>query len=182
MLGRDVEQIIRDLIEIAIAIIKEKKRKEVEAKSQLSSEERVLDTLVGKNATHATRESFRKRLRAGDLDNTIIEIAVNDSGSQPSFEIPGMQGGVGMVNIADILGKGMGGKKKKKKMTVKESHEILINEETAQKNLIKLSKKQNFLLKITVLFFLTRSTKSQLEANDQGQMYLERASSVIYCH
>ena len=128
--GKDVEQIIRDLIEIAIALIKEKKRKEVEAKSQLSSEERVLDTLVGKNATHATRESFRKRLRAGDLDNTIIEISVQDNPSMPSFEIPGMQGGVGMVNIADILGKGMGGKKKKKKMTVKESYEYIIQEES----------------------------------------------------
>jgi ATP-dependent HslUV protease ATP-binding subunit HslU len=128
--GKDVEQIIRDLIEIAIALVKEKKRKEVEAKSQLSSEERVLDTLVGKNATHATRESFRKRLRAGDLDNTIIEISVQDNPSMPSFEIPGMQGGVGMVNIADILGKGMGGKKKKKKMTVKESYEYIIQEES----------------------------------------------------
>ena len=128
--GKDVEQIIRDLIEIAIALIKEKKRKEVEAKSQLSSEERVLDTLVGKNATHATRESFRKRLRAGDLDNTIIEISVQDNPSMPSFEIPGMQGGVGMVNIADILAKGMGGKKKKKKMTVKESYEYIIQEES----------------------------------------------------
>jgi len=128
--GKDVEQIIRDLIEIAIALIKEKKRKEVEAKSQLSSEERVLDTLVGKNATPATRESFRKRLRAGDLDNTIIEISVQDNPSMPSFEIPGMQGGVGMVNIADILGKGMGGKKKKKKMTVKESYEYIIQEES----------------------------------------------------
>ena len=128
--GKDVEQIIRDLIEIAIALVKEKKKKEVEAKSQLSSEERVLDTLVGKNATPATRESFRKRLRAGDLDDTIIEISVQDSPSMPSFEIPGMQGGVGMVNIADILGKGMGGKKKKKKMTVKESYEYIIQEES----------------------------------------------------
>jgi len=128
--GKDVEQIIRDLIEIAIALVKEKKRKEVESKSQLSSEERVLDTLVGKNATPATRESFRKRLRAGDLDNTIIEISVQDNPSMPSFEIPGMQGGVGMVNIADILGKGMGGKKKKKKMTVKESYEYIIQEES----------------------------------------------------
>ena len=76
--GKDVEQIIRDLIEISIALVKEKKRKEVEAKSQLSSEERVLDTLVGKSATPATRESFRKRLRAGDLDDTVIEIAVQD--------------------------------------------------------------------------------------------------------
>ena len=128
--GKDVEQIIRDLIEIAIALIKDKKRKEVEAKSQLASEERVLDAQVGNNATPATRESFRKRLRAGDLDNTIIEISVQENPSMPSFEIPGMQGGVGMISIGDILGKGMGAKKKKKKMTVKESYEYLIQEES----------------------------------------------------
>ena len=128
--GKDVEQIIRDLIEIAIALIKDKKRKEVEAKSQLASEERVLDALVGNNATPATRESFRKRLRAGDLDNTIIEISVQENPSMPSFEIPGMQGGVGMISIGDILGKGMGAKKKKKKMTVKESYEYFIQEES----------------------------------------------------
>ena len=128
--GKDVEQIIRDLIEIAIALIKDKKRKEVEAKSQLASEERVLDALVGNNATPATRESFRKRLRAGNLDNTIIEISVQENPSMPSFEIPGMQGGVGMISIGDILGKGMGAKKKKKKMTVKESYEYLIQEES----------------------------------------------------
>jgi len=128
--GKDVEQIIRDLIEISIALVKEKKRKEVKAKSQLSSEERVLDTLVGKSATPATRESFRKRLRAGDLDDTIIEIAVQDNPSTPSFEIPGMQGGVGMVNIGDIFGKGSAGKKKKKKMSVKESYEYIIQEES----------------------------------------------------
>ena len=128
--GKDVEQIIRDLIEISIALVKEKKRKEVEAKSQPSSEERVLDTLVGKSATPATRESFRKRLRAGDLDDTVIEIAVQDNPSTPSFEIPGMQGGVGMVNIGDIFGKGSAGKKKKKKMSVKESYEYIIQEES----------------------------------------------------
>jgi ATP-dependent HslUV protease ATP-binding subunit HslU len=128
--GKDVEQIIRDLIEIGISLIKDKKRKEVEAKSQLSSEERVLDELVGKNASVATRESFRKRLRAGDLDNNIIEISVQETPTMPSFEIPGMQGGVGMVSIGDIFGKGMGGKKKKKKMTVKESYAYLIQEES----------------------------------------------------
>ena len=89
-----------------------------------------MDTLVGKSATPATRESFRKRLRAGDLDDTIIEIAVQDNPSTPSFEIPGMQGGVGMVNIGDIFGKGSAGKKKKKKMSVKESYEYIIQEES----------------------------------------------------
>ena len=130
--GRDVEQIIRDLLEIAIAMEKVKKRKEVHAQAQKLAEERVLDALVGNKASVATRESFRKRLRDGDLDDNEIEIAISDSGSQmPSFEIPGMPGAnVGMINISDMLGKSMGNKPKKKKMSVKESHEILINEES----------------------------------------------------
>ena len=131
--GRDVEQIIRDLIEIAIAMEREKKRKEVKAKAELKAEEKVLDSLVGNKASVATRESFRKRLRNGDLDNNEIEIEVqNTSGGMQSFEIPGMPGGnVGMVNLGDILGKSMGNKKgKKKKMSVKESHDILIAQES----------------------------------------------------
>ena len=131
--GRDVEQIIRDLIEIAIAMEREKKRKEVHAKAQLAAEEKVLDALVGNKASVATRESFRKRLRSGDLDNNDIEIEVNNtSPNMQSFEIPGMPGSnVGMVNIGEILGKSMGNKKgKKKKMSVKESHDILIAQES----------------------------------------------------
>jgi len=131
--GRDVEQIIRDLIEIAIAMEREKRRKEVKAKAELKAEEKVLDALVGNKASVATRESFRKRLRTGDLDNNEIEIEVqNSSNPLQNFEIPGMPGGnVGMVNLGDILGKSMGGKKgKKKKMTVKESHDILVAQES----------------------------------------------------
>tara|TARA_B100000035_G_scaffold38456_1_gene28965 strand:- start:346 stop:1713 length:1368 start_codon:yes stop_codon:yes gene_type:complete len=129
--GRDVEQIIRDLIEIAIAMERSKKRKEVQAKAQKLAEEKVLDALVGNNASVATRESFRKRLRSGDLDDNEIEIAVNESGQMPSFEIPGMPGAnIGMINISDALGKSLGQKPKKKKMSVKESHEILINQES----------------------------------------------------
>jgi len=130
--GRDVEQIVRDLLEIAISMEKVKKRKEVHAQAQKLAEERVLDALVGSKASVATRESFRKRLRDGDLDNNEIEIAVNESGGgMPSFEIPGMPGAnVGMINISEMLGKSMGQKPKKKKMTIKESHEILINEES----------------------------------------------------
>ena len=131
--GRDVEQIVRDLIEIAIAMERERKRKEVKAKAELKAEEKVLDALVGNKASVATRESFRKRLRNGDLDNNEIEIEVQDSTSGlQSFEIPGMPGGnVGMVNLGDILGKSMGGKKgKKKKMSVKESHSILVAQES----------------------------------------------------
>ena len=131
--GRDVEQIVRDLIEIAIAMERERKRKEVKAKAELKAEEKVLDALVGNKASVATRESFRTRLRNGDLDNNEIEIEVQDTSSGlQSFEIPGMPGGnVGMVNLGDILGKSMGNKKgKKKKMTVKESHGILIAQES----------------------------------------------------
>ena len=129
--GRDVEQIIRDLIEIAIAMERAKKRKEVHAKAQKLAEERVLDALVGNNATVATRESFRKRLRNGDLDDNEIEIATSENNQMPSFEIPGMPGAnIGMINISDALGKSLGKKPKKKKMSVKESHEILINEES----------------------------------------------------
>ena len=131
--GRDVEQIIRDLIEIAIAMERERKRKEVKAKAELKAEEKVLDSLVGNKASVATRESFRKRLRSGDLDNNEIEIEVQSASSgMQSFEIPGMPGGnVGMVNLGDILGKSMGTKKgKRKKMTVKESHDILMAQES----------------------------------------------------
>ncbi len=129
--GRDVEQIVRDLLEIAIAMEKVKKRKEVHAQAQKLAEDRVLDALVGSKASVATRESFRKRLKDGDLDDNEIEIAVSESNQMPSFEIPGMPGAnVGMINISDMLGKSMGQKPKKKKMSVKESHEILINEES----------------------------------------------------
>ena len=129
--GRDVEQIVMDLVEIAISMEKTKKRKEVKAKVQKLAEERVLDAIVGSKASIATRESFRKRLRNGDLDDNEIEISVNENNNMPSFEIPGMPGAnVGMINISDVLGKSIGSKAKRKKMTVKESYEILMNEES----------------------------------------------------
>ena len=143
--GRDVEQIVRDLLEIAISMEKVKKRKEVKAQAQKLAEDRVLDAIVGPKASVATRESFRKRLRNGDLDNNEIEIAVNESGNMPSFEIPGMPGAnIGMINISDMLGKSMGNKPKRKKMSVKESYEILMNEESdkliEQEKIIKSAK------------------------------------------
>ena len=129
--GRDVEQIVRDLLEIAISMEKVKKEKEVRAQAQKLAEDRVLDAMVGAKATVATRESFRKRLRDGDLDDNEIEIAISESGNMPSFEIPGMPGAnIGMINISDVLGKSMGKKSQRKKMTVKESYEILMNEES----------------------------------------------------
>ena len=129
--GRDVEQIVRDLLEIAISMEKVKRRKQVKAQAQKLAENRVLDAVVGPKASVATRESFRKRLRDGDLDDNEIEIAVSESGNMPSFEIPGMPGAnIGMINISEMLGKTMGNKAKRKKMSVKESYEILMNEES----------------------------------------------------
>ncbi|SEM99471.1 ATP-dependent protease ATPase subunit HslU [Bradyrhizobium sp. OK095] len=129
--GRDVEQIVRDLVEVAIAQIREKKRKDVQARAQLAAEERVLDALVGANASAATRDSFRKKLRAGELNGKEIEIETQGGGSgMPMFEIPGMPGAqMGAISIGDIFGK-LGGRSKTRRLTVESSHEILVNEES----------------------------------------------------
>ncbi|MBX3489755.1 ATP-dependent protease ATPase subunit HslU [Parvibaculum sp.] len=129
--GRDVEQIIRDLVEIAIAMTRTKKRKDVEAKAHLGAEARVLDALVGANASEATRESFRRKLRAGELDDKEIEVEVSDSGGgMPSFDIPGMPGSqVGMINLGDIMGKAFGGRTKTRRMNVRDSYDVLVAEE-----------------------------------------------------
>ncbi len=129
--GRDVEQIIRDLVEISIALTRERKRKDVQAKAELNAEERVVDALVGPGASPATRESFRKRLRAGEINDKEIEIEVQSSGSgMPMFEIPGMPGAqMGAINLGDIFGK-LGGKPKTRRVTVQDSHDILVNEES----------------------------------------------------
>ena len=131
--GRDVEQIVRDLVEISIHMTREQMRKEVTAKAELHAEERVLDALVGKNAGKETRQKFRSKLRDGELaDKEIdVEVSANAGGSLPTFEIPGMPGAqMGMVNIGDILGKAMGDQKKSKRMTVAESYDVLIEEES----------------------------------------------------
>ncbi|MDP2732279.1 MAG: ATP-dependent protease ATPase subunit HslU [Hoeflea sp.] len=130
--GRDVEQIIRDLVEVGITIVRERKRSEVEAKARLNAEERVLDALVGTTASPATRDSFRKKLRDGLLDDKEIEIEVADSSSgMPQFELPGMQGAnVGVLNLGDLFGKAMGGRTRKIKTTVSESYGSLINDES----------------------------------------------------
>jgi len=129
--GRDVEQIVRDLVEVAIAQVREKKRKDVQARAQLAAEERVLDALVGANASAATRESFRKKLRAGELNDKEIEIETQGgSGGMPMFEIPGMPGAqMGAISIGDIFGK-LGGRSKTRRLTVESSHDILVNEES----------------------------------------------------
>ena len=130
--GRDVEQIVRDLVEIAINMVRSRQRKEVEARAEIAAEERVLDALVGEKASAETRQKFRVLLRQGEFDDKEIEVDVSDSGSSslPTFEIPGMPGAqMGMVNLGDIFGKAFGGRTTPRKMTVAESHEILVEEE-----------------------------------------------------
>src|SRR5262244_1988299 len=130
--GRDVEQIVRDLVEIGIALVRDKKRRDVQARAEQSAEERVLNALVGPGASPTTRESFRKKLRDGELNNKEIEIEVQAGGaSMPMFEIPGMPGAqMGAINIGDIFGKLGGGRTKTRRVTVEESHDILVNEES----------------------------------------------------
>ena len=130
--GRDVEQIIRDLMELSISLIREKKKKTVGSKAELAAEERVLDALVGETASTDTRQKFRKMLREGQLDEKEIEVDVveNQSSNMPSFDIPGMPGAsMGMLNLGDILGGQMGQKTEKKKMTVAEAHGVLVGDE-----------------------------------------------------
>jgi ATP-dependent HslUV protease ATP-binding subunit HslU len=130
--GRDVEQIVRDLVEIAITQTRERKRKDVHARAALAAEERVLDALVGPGSSPATRESFRRKLRSGELDDKEIEIEITQAGSgMPMFEIPGMPGAqMGAISIGDIFGKMGGSRTKTRRVNVSESHEVLINEES----------------------------------------------------
>jgi ATP-dependent HslUV protease ATP-binding subunit HslU len=131
--GRDVEQIARDLVEIAISMTRERLRKEVEPKAELAAEERVLDALVGSNAGADTRQKFRRMLRDGGLNDREIEVTVQEStaANLPTFEIPGMPGAsMGMLNLGDIFGKAFGGRAKPKKLTVAESHQVLMAEES----------------------------------------------------
>ena len=129
--GRDVEQIIRDLVESAITNVKEKMRIEVRASAELAAENRVISALAGDEAREETRQKFRKMLREGQLDGKEIEIEVNDSGSGlPTIDIPGMPGSqMGMINLNDMLGKAMGGRTKKRRMSVGQSYLVLIDEE-----------------------------------------------------
>ncbi len=130
--GRDVEQIIRDLVEVGIALVRDKKRQEVQAKAHALAEERVLDALVGATASPATRDSFRKKLRSGELDDKEIDIEVADSGSAaPGFEVPGMPGAnIGILNLSEMFGKAMGNRTKKVRTTVKASYGDLIRDES----------------------------------------------------
>ena len=130
--GRDVEQIVRDLLEVGIALTRERKRKDVQVRAAQAAEARVVDALVGANASASTKEAFRKKLRAGELNDKEIEIEVAAAGGgMPMFEIPGMPGAqMGGINIGDIFGKMAGGRTKTRRVTVGESHDILIAEES----------------------------------------------------
>ena len=128
--GRDVESIVRDLVEVGIGLVRDRKREEVRAKAEQAAEERVLDALVGDQAQPATRESFRQKLRANELNDKEIEIEVADSGGMPMFEIPGQPGSsMGMINLNDMLGKALGGRTKTKRVTVQDSYPLLLAEE-----------------------------------------------------
>ena len=129
--GRDVEQIVRDLVENAISETREYMREDVKSKAEAAAEERVIEAIAGEGARDATREMFRKKLRSGELDNTVIELEIADSSNPMSgFEIPGQPGSnMGMMNIGDLFGKAMGGRTTRKKMTVSESYDVLIGDE-----------------------------------------------------
>ena len=131
--GRDVESIVRDLVETSIAMTRERLRGDVRARAEAAAEDRVLDALVGGNARPETRQEFRKRLRAGALSDREIELEVADSGipGMPTFDIPGMPGAqMGMINLGDMLGKAFGGRTRKRRLTVDESYDILMEEES----------------------------------------------------
>ena len=130
--GRDVEQIIRDLVEVGIGLVRAEKRREVQARAHLQAEERVLDALVGEHSSPTTRESFRKRLRNGEIDDKEIEIQVKDtSNPMGAFDVPGMPGAsIGVMNVGEMLGKAFGqSRTKSRKVSVKDSYELLIDEE-----------------------------------------------------
>ena len=131
--GKDVDQIIRDLMQIAMGMAQEKLRKKVKSQTEFNAEERVLDSLVGKNASLETRSKFRAQLRSGKLDKKIIELDLVDTGSggMPTFDVPGMPGShVGMINLNEILGKGMGQKTKKRKLAIEKAYKPLMEDES----------------------------------------------------
>jgi ATP-dependent HslUV protease ATP-binding subunit HslU len=129
--GRDVEQIIRDLVDSAIIMTRDHMREDVKVSAHKAAEERVIDAIAGEDAREGTREMFRKKLKAGDLDDTMIDLEVADTSSPfPTMDIPGQPGGgMGMMNLGDLFGKAMGGRKTKKRLKVSESYDILIGEE-----------------------------------------------------
>jgi ATP-dependent HslUV protease ATP-binding subunit HslU len=130
--GRDVEQIVRDLVEAAISMVREAKREEVKSAAHAAAENRVLEALVGANASEATRDSFRKKLRDGLLDDKEVDLEVRDTGGMPMMEIPGMPEGsnVGMLNLSDMFGKAFGQRTRTRRLKVRDSYEVLVADES----------------------------------------------------
>ncbi|MEZ5775920.1 MAG: ATP-dependent protease ATPase subunit HslU [Hyphomicrobiaceae bacterium] len=129
--GRDVDQIVRDLLEAGIALVKEARRKEVQARAEINAEERLLKAIVGERPSGSTREQFRQKLRSGEIDESEIELEVADTGGMPTFEIPGMPGShVGMINLQEMMGKAFGQRTKTRRMTIAEGRKLLIAEES----------------------------------------------------
>ena len=182
--GRDVEQIVRDLVEVAITQTRERRRKDVRARAQLAAEERVVAALVGENASASTKEAFRKRLRAGELNDKEIEIEVQAAGGGlPLFEIPGMPGAqMGAISIGDIFGKLGGGRTKTRRVTVAESHDILVNEES-DKLLDNDQVVQDSINAVEQngIVFLDRSTRLPAAKAGSGLTCRAKACSAICC-
>ena len=182
--GRDVEQIARDLMEAAIEMARESLRKDVTAKAEMAAEERVIEALCGANASEETKLRFRHKLRAGELDDREIEIEVADSGAPMQFEVPGQPGAsVGMINIGDMLGKAFGGRTKKRKMPVSESYETLMREESDKlldpERVVREARES---VEQNGIVFITRSTRSPRAANSAAAaMSVVKACSVICC-
>jgi ATP-dependent HslUV protease ATP-binding subunit HslU len=131
--GRDVESIVRDLVEVAIHMTRERLRKEVVARAELNAEQRLIEALVGSGASEDTRDKFRRMLRAGQLDDREVELELRDAGGLqlPTMDVPGMPGAqMGMLNLNDIFGKAFGGRTKTRRLTVSESYEVLMAEES----------------------------------------------------
>ena len=181
--GRDVEQIIRDLVEVAIGMVRERRRKEVIAKAEANAEERVLNALVGATAQPSTRESFRVKLRAGQLDDKEIEVDMADTSSpMGGFDIPGQPGSsIGMVNLGDLL-KGFGGRSKRVRTTVKEAHKPLIQEESDK--LLDSETVTREALRVTEedgIVFLDEIDKIASRSERRGRMSRAKACSAIFC-
>jgi ATP-dependent HslUV protease ATP-binding subunit HslU len=183
--GRDVDSIIRDLMEIAISTTRKTLRERVKAKAEIAAEERVIDALVGADSKEETRKKFKEMLRDGKLDDKEIEIKVIETPQNPfqAFDIPGMPGAqMGMLNLSDILGKGLGQTYKFKKMTVKDSYEVLLTEESDKllddETIIFEAKKNT---EENGIVFIDEIDKICASEHRKGAMFQEKACSEIYC-
>ena len=183
--GRDVESIVRDLVEVALKQTRERLRKEVAAQAEVNAEERVLDALVGTSASKDTRDAFRRRLRDGQLADREIELELQDGGAAglPTFDIPGMPGAqMGMLNLSEMFGKAFGGRTKRKKLTVAQSYDVLIAEESDK--LLDQEQVTRDALQATEqngIVFRTRSTRSAPARAAWAPTSAARACSATSC-